>query len=70
MLKFHTLVMEIFSKEKYSVSLVLLENQKRTGNFSENNTYNIKEDLANINSIQQFTNMVLKIKADFNLSPI
>lgn len=56
----------MFSKEKHLVSLILLEIE-RTGNFSENDTYNIKEDLANINSIEQFANMVLKIKVYFNL---
>lgn len=55
------------SKEKHSVPLVLLEIE-RIGNFSENNTYYIEEDLANIHSIEQFTNMVLKIKGYFNLN--
>lgn len=51
MLKFYILVILIFFKEKRLVFLVLLEIGKRIENFFENNIYNIKEDLVNINSI-------------------
>lgn len=58
--KLYTLI-KCFFKEKQLVPRVLWK-LRELGNFPKNDTHNIKEDLANINSIQQVTYMVLKRK--------
>lgn len=61
MLQFYTPT-KCFFKEKQLVPWVLWE-QRELEIVPKNDTHNIKEDLANVNSVQQVTDMVLKKKA-------
>lgn len=52
----------MFLQRKTTGSLSSLGTE-RIRNCPKNDTHNIKEDLANVNSVQQVTDMVLKKKA-------
>jgi hypothetical protein len=61
MLKLYTATHKPYSKKNNWFPEFFVN--RELGNFPKNDTHNIKEDLANVNSIQQVTDMVLQREA-------